>query len=517
MVDKKAIRRTGFATVVAVAVSAFVLPVREASAVGLAYTMSTLVSSNASGSMANDSSGTNPTGPLLSTDGRYAVFASAATNLVADDLNGQWDVFVKDRLTGVVDRVSVSTSGAEADALSTTASISGDGRYVAFMSDATNLVPGDTNGVRDVFVRDRVAGTTSRLSVDGQGLEADGPSDHPSISADGNWVAFESEARNLVSGDGPTKDVFVADVRSRAVELVSVGAAGAPTNLPSGYPRMSADGRYVVFQSEAENLVLGDTNHWLDVFLRDRTAQTTERLVEGAVWPAISADGATVAFASGLDTLVSGDTNRRVDVFVLDLSTGTTVRTSVDTNGIEANDDSVFPSISGDGRFVTFTSMATNLDPIDTDQDWSAYVHDTVTGDTRFVARRGDGTREPGRALFGLDISADGNIIAGTKEDPQELPDQVWQVYTWRRDGKPQLVCIFVDMVMCELQVTNEDKRFHTIWEINRKIWREYDNHTIVRFACRPGEEVTLRVVVVGTEDRPIEATVTGRCVRGRV
>jgi Tol biopolymer transport system component len=514
MVHRRSVRRMGFATVVAVAVSTLVLPAREASAIGWYYTASTLVSSNASGSMANDQSGQSATSPLLSTDGRYVVFTSAGTNLVAGDLNGHWDVFVKDRRAGTVERVSVGVAGAEADGDSGTASISGDGRYVAFQSKATNLALGDTNGVADVFVRDRVAGTTTRLSVNDQGDEADGPSERPAISADGKWVAFISDARNLVSGDGPATDVFVAAVQSRAVELASVGATGTPANDGSEWPRLSADGRYVVYQSYADNLVPGDTNTWPDVFLRDRTAQSTERVAEGAVVPAISADGGTVAFLSYLDNLVPGDTNGESDVFAVNRSTGAVTWVSVDTNGIAANDDSFGPSLSGDGRFVTFMSRATNLDPIDTDSDWSVYVRDTVTGSTRFVARRADGTREPGRA-FSSDVSADGNIVVVTKEDPVVLPNQEWQVYTWRRDGSLELACIFVDVVRCERQIINGDERFYTRWEINRKIWRDYDNHARVNFACRPGEEVTVRVLVTGKDGRPIEATVTSRCVRG--
>jgi Tol biopolymer transport system component len=501
------------ATVAVVALSALALPARTASAAGWAYTMSTVVSANASGSTSNDESRHSATNPVLSTDGRFVVFSSAGTNLVVGDTNGQRDVFVKDRATGAVDRISVGTAGAEADGASLDASISGDGRYVAFASHATNLVAGDTNGVEDVFVRDRVTRTTTRLSVSDQGVEADADSDRPSISPDGNWVAFESDAHNLVPGDGRAADVFVASVHSRAIELISVGETG-PANGASELPRLSADGRYVEFQSDAANLVPADTNNVDDVFLRDRTAQTTERVAEVAIGAAISADGGTIAFMSPFDP-VSGTWNN-LDVFVLNRTTGSVSLASVDANGVRGNDQSWLPAISGDGRFVTFTSEATNLDAIDTDPDTSVFVHDTVTGGTRFVARRTDGTKEPGPTYWS-GISADGNIVVANQGDRVgRHEDQVWQVHAWHRDGTLQLVCIFVDVVRCERQITNGDERLYTTWEINRKMWRDYDNQARIRFVCRPGEEVTVRVVMAGTKDnRRIEATVTSHCVRG--
>ena len=210
MVYGRAVRRVSYATVVALAASSFVLPAREAYGIGWFYTASRQVSTDASGMSANDGSWVTRTGPSLSTDGRYVVFASAGTNLLAGDLNGHADVFVKDRASGAVERVSVSTAGAEADGRSHNPSISGDGRYVAFSSDATNLVPDDTNGVTDVFVRDRVAGTTTRI-VSTSGTEGDENSFSPALSLDGRIVAFDSKASSLDSTATPNtvEDIYV--------------------------------------------------------------------------------------------------------------------------------------------------------------------------------------------------------------------------------------------------------------------------------------------------------------------
>lgn len=315
--------------------------------------------------------------PALSADGRFVAFLSQATNLVADDTNGVRDIFVRDTLANTTTRVSVTNAGGEADSDSYEPAISADGRYVAFSSNATNLVTGDTNGVRDVFVRDKQFGGTVRVSLASAGDEGNNGSYAPAISADGRYVAFSSDATNLVAGDANgARDVFLHDTQTGATIRVSVNSAGGeagffvPGFIGGDFPALSADGRYVAFMSEANNLVAGDTNLQDDIFLHDtQTGVTTRVSVDSAgrqarsfsETPALSADGRYVAFVSFADNLVSGDTNFAYDVFVHDTQAGTTTRLSTDPLGAEANAISASPALSGDGRYVAFGTDATNL------------------------------------------------------------------------------------------------------------------------------------------------------------
>jgi len=378
--------------------------------------------------------------PSISADGRFVAFASSATNLVAGDTNGFSDVFVHDRQTGVTERVSVASDGTQGNAVSNVSAISADGRFVAFASDANNLVAGDINGATDVFVRDRQTGVTERVNVASDGTEGNGTSavlaiGVSAISADGRFVAFASDADNLVAGDTNTApDVFVRDRQTGATERVSVtsdgtqgnGASGGPATglLAIGVPAISADGRFVVFPSNATNLVAGDTNGSTDVFVRDRQTGVTERvsvasdgtqgnLASGV--PAISADGRFVAFVSNA-IIVAGDTNGATDVFVRDRQTGVTERVSVASDGSQGNGASGsslvgVPAISaGDGRFVGFASNASNL-VTDTNGATDVFLHDRQTGATERVSVASDGTQGNGMSGFPA-ISADGRFVA---------------------------------------------------------------------------------------------------------
>ncbi|MEN6642913.1 MAG: hypothetical protein ABFE08_10735 [Armatimonadia bacterium] len=302
----------------------------------------------------------------VSADGRYVAFASYATDLVAGDTNGDYDIFVRDRTTGTTTMVSVATGGDQANGFSYFPSISADGRYVAFESRASNLVAGDTNGSGDVFVHDRTTGTTTRVSVatgGGQGNDESCPS---SISGDGRYVAFLSSASNLVGGDTNGKsDAFVHDRTTRTTTRVSVATDGGQGNDSSSTSSISGDGRYVAFLSSASDLVGGDTNGESDVFVHDRTTGTTTRVSvatggdqanDSSWFPSISADGRYVAFESSASNLIGGDTNGESDVFVHDRTTSTTTRASVATGGTQGNDSSYRPSISADGRYVAFES-----------------------------------------------------------------------------------------------------------------------------------------------------------------
>jgi hypothetical protein len=320
-----------------------------------------------------------------------------------------------------ISRISVGSGGIQGDAESYSSSMSAHGRYVAFYSDASNLVPGDTNGTGDVFLRDRLLGTTIRVSVDSSGAQGNDESQYSSISADGRFVAFMSRASNLVAGDNNgSDDVFVRDVLLGATELISVDSSGQIGDDNSYGPDISADGRYVVYGSYATNLVPGDTNGASDIFLRDRVTGATTRVSVGssgaqadlgAHWAYCSDDGRQIVFDSISTNLVAGDTNGFADAFVRDLATGTTTRVNVDSNGAQANSGVTYPTISGNGRYVTFGSPATNLVAVDTNDDWDVFVHDRLSGITTLVSvssAGAQGNQFSSRAT----LSADGRYVA---------------------------------------------------------------------------------------------------------
>jgi len=364
-------------------------------------------------------------GPAISANGRYVAFTSEGTNVVAGDTNEAQDVFVRDRITGATTRVSISTRGTQANSSSFgPAAISANGRYVAFSSLATNLVAGANGGV---FVHDRVTRTTKLVSVATGGAKANGGV--PAISADGRFVAFISSASNLVAGDTDGwQDVFVHDRVSRITTRATVATGGAKANRDSfGPAAISANGRYVAFGSDATNLVAGDTNERPDVFVRDRVSGTTTRVSVAArgtqsnlnsLQPTISANGRYVAFSSIASNLVVGDTNGIVDVFVRDRVAGATTRVSVSSRGVQAartdldttREDSEKPTISADGRYVAFLSGAGNLVARDTNGAGDVFVRDRVTGTTT-RASVATGGAQANQWSSDPAISADGRYV----------------------------------------------------------------------------------------------------------
>jgi Tol biopolymer transport system component len=338
--------------------------------------------------------------PSISASGRYVAFWS--TNAFSpSDTNQRADIYVRDTSSGgLFTLASVATDGTLGDNFSVHPSISGDGRYVAFESIASTLVPNDTNGRSDVFVRDMVTNTTTRVSVATDGTQANSDSDVAAISADGTRVAFHSTASNLVPGDtNGTGDVFVRDLVANTTTRVSVAADGTQGNGESGtylgdsggYPSrisISSDGRRVAFRSAASNLVSGDTNGTWDIFVRDLTANTTTRVnvatggaeANGNSYaPSITGDGAYVTFASAATNLVDGDTNAQGDIFGRDTNAGTTARLSLGADGTEANQASETPAISADGQFAAFGSNASNLVPGDTNTFVDIFVRGPLT------------------------------------------------------------------------------------------------------------------------------------------
>ena len=309
----------------------------------------------------------NSSNPSISSDGRYVAFHSGATSLVPGDTNGHSDVFVHDRQTGQTTRVSVASDGSQGNKGAGGQSISADGRYVAFHSTASNLVPGDTNSTGDVFAHDRETGQTTRVHVASDGTEANGYSDETSISADGRYVIFASWASNLVSDDtNGRKDIFVHDRQTGQTIRVSVASDGAQGNHDSYHVSISVDGRYVAFGSVASNLVPGDSNSTPDVFVHDR-------------------------------------------------QTGQTTRVSVASDGTQGDGNSGFRSlfIVADGRYVAFTSSAGNLVSDDTNGHRDVFVHDRQTGQTTRVSVASDATQGNDASGWGyLSISGDGRYVA---------------------------------------------------------------------------------------------------------
>jgi Tol biopolymer transport system component len=329
--------------------------------------------------------------PVLSPDGRYVAFASYATQLVPGDTNGHLDVFVRDRELGTTSLVSVASDGSQGNAQSGGQfglAISDDGRFVAFPSLANQLVTGDTNALYDVFVRDRQLGTTVRASVTSAGTQGAGASYEPSISGDGRYVAFQSFAPDLVPGDtNAVNDVFVRDRQLGTTVRASVDSAEGQVEATSVDASISGDGRYVGFYSWSAMLVPGDTNGIGEAFVRDLVAGTTERVsvsTSGAEGnnlsgPAVlSAGGRYVTFDSYSTNLVPGDTNGFVDVFVRDRLLGTTERVSVDSAGVQADGYTSSTSISSDGRYVAILADAQNLVPADTNGLLDQFVHDRL-------------------------------------------------------------------------------------------------------------------------------------------
>jgi Tol biopolymer transport system component len=442
------------------AIAFFAVSAALAGAATAAAGVTERVSVSSSSSQANDRSVGRP---AISADGNLVAFDSTATNLVPGVTNGQDNVYVRDRAGGATELVSVTSSGNEPNGASSEPDLSGDGRFVAFETAATNLVPGGPNA--EIVVFDRLTHTTTPVSVAGK-KAADGQ--NPSISDDGRYVAFQSNSPDLAPGhkaSGNPPYIYVRDLVNQKTELVSVNSAGKPVGDFSRNPVISGDGRYVAFQS---SFVAGTTNGTSDVFVHDlQTGSTVLVSVNSAGVPAdrgdasdpgISSDGRYIVFDAAAQNLVPDDTNQAQDVFVHDMLTGQTTRISVDSVGNQANDSSdqvsVGPQISGDGRHVTFESAATNLVRNDTNtcpnafqplfnfaasgQCPDVFVHDLQTGATTRASVDSNGNQADGPSTDPA-VNADGSVVAflsfatnlvpndtntcGTYTNPGQCPD----------------------------------------------------------------------------------------------
>ena len=315
-----------------------------------------------------------PTYFAVDAAGRRVVFQSTAANLAPGDVNKADDIFVRDLLLGITVCASSDSGGTVGNGSSRSGAVSRDGRFVAYESAASNLVADDTNATSDIFVKDLQTGVTTRVSTSDSGAQANGSSWKPALSADGRYVVFESYATNLAVPDGNTsKDIFVKDLQTGAVARASTSAAGSAANNTSSAPSISADGRYVVFSSYASNLVAGDTNATSDVFRKD-------------------------------------------------LQTGELLRVSTDGGGVQASGRSDMATINADGRYVSFASYAANLVPGDTNGLCDVFVKDLQSGSTNRVSTDGSGAQANGFS-YNYGISDDGrhvvlqtaatNLIAG--------------------------------------------------------------------------------------------------------
>jgi len=375
-----------------------------------------------------------PVYDAVSENGRFVVFESDAANLVADDNNGLRDVFVRDRLLGTTIRVSEAWSGGDATGESIYPSISEDGRWIAFSSDAPDLVMDDTNAFQDVFVFDRVSGEVSRVSMGWDGSQGNGDSRTPSISGDGRYVAFRSGATNLVSGSmTESRSIYVCDLQTGENELASVTWDGFQESTGSWYPHISADGRHVAFISNSTNLVAFDDNASNDVFMRDLDLGVTTMIGVNTDGEAgngntggfgISADGRYAGvFSNASDLLPPGeDTNAAQDAFVRDLDLGVTERVSVSSSGEQADAGGGPATLDGSGRFVAFHSESSNLVDGDDNIATDIFGRDRATGITTLLTITEAGVQSDGNST-GPTLSADGCFVAFNSVATNLVPD----------------------------------------------------------------------------------------------
>jgi hypothetical protein len=327
----------------------------------------------------------------VNADGRFVAFAGGPGNLEVSSIA---QVYVRDRLRRTTRLVSVARTGGEPDSQSLYPAISSSGRYVAFESDADDIAPSDLNAANDVFVRDRTAGTTTLVSVGPGGVRANGSSGLASISADGRVVAFQSSATNLGGPDSSsiTDDIFVRDLDAGTTTRVSIGLGGAEPNGESFTPAVSRDGRTVVFVSSASNLVSGDTNGHSDVFAFDRTTGTIRRIsvtpagdeANGPVAnpnpPAVNSNGTVFAFGTFASNLLGGTPTRDVVLRDETRNTDERISTGAEVDNVYEEAESIGPSMSADARLVAYATANPQLPGYLGTEGMGVYVRHRVTG-----------------------------------------------------------------------------------------------------------------------------------------
>jgi len=381
----------------------------------------------------NDSSGTN-TG--LSEDGRYVVFDSNANNLVANDTNNKKDVFLRDRKNNTIERISVSSSGVQGNGDSKDASVSADGRYVTFLSYATNLVVNDTNAKGDIFLHDRQTGITTRVSKKRDGSQNTGQCFSPSINTTGTHIVFDAEDMLDSSDTNGKKDIYMYTISSGEIKLISVASDGTVGDGVSVTGSVSADGKFVAFSSYANNFstATGAVN-LPQIFLKniqDNTMQCISLAPDGSegndrsTTASISADAKYIVFQSYATNLLnSNDANGgKVDIFLYDLEKAKMELISKSSSGQQANDTSYLSyglSISKNGRYITFRSGATNLVADDTNGVYDAFLHDRKSGST--IRLSINNNNEEGNLLsYAPSISPSGNYATFLSQSSNLVP-----------------------------------------------------------------------------------------------
>lgn len=380
----------------------------------------------------------------ISADGRYVVFDSVATNLTTADNNSTWDIFLRDRLNQNTIRLTAGLAEGESDGASIDPVISDNGTTIVFSSSATNLVDDDTNQVADIFRFDMINSELIRISVNQDNDEGNDDSDAPDVSADGRYIVFESNATNLTSDtdSNSATDVFLFDSLTGQTERISVSSEEEEGNGISRNPSVSDDGRFVVFDSQSNNLVDNDNNNASDIFLRDRLLGETRRInidnnnneANGdSEIPVISGNGSVVAFRSIASNLVENDNNNVRDIFVKDLIDNISSRVSISSSGAEG-DASTFssPSIDASGRYIVFYSAASNLVDNDINVAWDVFVHDRELQLTFLASVSGNG--DHGNASsFVPAISAGGHYVVFGSVASNFVPvdnNESWDIFT---------------------------------------------------------------------------------------
>lgn len=338
------------------------------------------------------------------------------------------------------------------------------GRRVAYASLATNLVPNDTNGVRDIFLHDRWSKAVLRVSVDSAGNEVHGESLDPTLSDDGRVIAFQSFAPDLVAGDtNGYPDIFVRDLDAGTTERASVSSTLDEANAPSFLSHLSGNGRFVVFESFADNLVTGDSNGQQDVYFHDRTTGETLLVSRGlsglagngfSFAPRVSRDGSFVSYSSWASDLVPGDRNGAADVFRWERSTGLTIRVS-ELGGVAADQESGVSDLSANGDMVAFETYATNLHPDDTDVRMDVVVKRISTGEIFLVTAGSTGQAAGGNTPT---IDDQGFRVSFLSSSPEYWPfDDDQSADAFLRDlftGATTLVSIALDGTSANAAVT---------------------------------------------------------------